>query len=80
MPLFNSLVTLTSLSLSLLPGPTAVLAETDSNLNASKHRYESHTATGDLVCRPFGDCEPCPIDEVSVAGFSFSAPEYRGLK
>ena len=31
---------------------------------ASKPDYVAHPA-GDLVCRPFGQCEPCPIDEVS---------------
>jgi hypothetical protein len=26
--------------------------------------YQAHPA-GDLVCRPFGECAPCPEDEVS---------------
>lgn len=29
-----------------------------------KHDYVAHQP-GELVCRPFGECEPCPADEVS---------------
>jgi hypothetical protein len=36
---------------------------------ARKADYQAHPA-GELVCRPFGLCEPCPIDEVST----FSLP------
>jgi hypothetical protein len=32
---------------------------------ARKADYQAHPA-GELVCRPFGLCEPCPIDEVST--------------
>jgi hypothetical protein len=31
---------------------------------ARKTDYQAHPA-GELVCRPFGLCEPCPADEVS---------------
>jgi hypothetical protein len=72
--LIYSLVTLGSLSLSLFPVPISaevVSASSSSSSstqpNASKHRYESHATTGDLVCRPFGECEPCPQDEVSLS-------------
>jgi len=34
-----------------------------------KADYQAHPA-GELVCRPFGLCEPCPIDEVSHFGSS----------
>jgi hypothetical protein len=36
---------------------------------ARKADYQAHPA-GELVCRPFGLCEPCPVDEVST----FSLP------
>jgi len=29
-----------------------------------KPNYEAHPV-GELVCRPFGECEPCPEDDVS---------------
>lgn len=30
----------------------------------NKPNYEAHPAD-ELVCRPFGECEPCPEDDVS---------------
>jgi hypothetical protein len=38
---------------------------------ARKADYQAHPA-GELVCRPFGLCEPCPVDEVST----FSLPSH----
>ena len=35
---------------------------------ARKADYQAHPA-GELVCRPFGLCEPCPVDEVSDCSF-----------
>ena len=35
---------------------------------ARKPDYQAHPA-GELVCRPFGLCEPCPVDEVSPTSF-----------
>jgi len=35
---------------------------------ARKPDYQAHPA-GELVCRPFGLCEPCPVDEVSTPAF-----------
>jgi hypothetical protein len=35
---------------------------------ARKADYQAHPA-GELVCRPFGLCEPCPVDEVSASRF-----------
>jgi len=35
---------------------------------ARKADYQAHPA-GELVCRPFGLCEPCPVDEVSNSSF-----------
>jgi len=35
---------------------------------ARKADYQAHPA-GELVCRPFGLCEPCPVDEVSTFSF-----------
>jgi hypothetical protein len=39
----------------------------DSSLDkrARKNDYQAHPA-GELVCRPFGLCEPCPADEVGT--------------
>lgn len=37
-----------------------------------KADYQAHPA-GELVCRPFGLCEPCPVDEVSF-GSSLPSP------
>lgn len=36
----------------------------DLGKRARKADYQAHPA-GELVCRPFGLCEPCPADEVS---------------
>jgi hypothetical protein len=51
------------------PSPEVFTIRNDhaSNLGkrARKADYEAHPA-GELVCRPFGLCEPCPADEVSL--------------
>jgi len=40
---------------------------------ARKADYQAHPA-GELVCRPFGLCEPCPVDEVSILWVSKQLP------
>lgn len=40
--------------------------------------YVAHPA-GELVCRPFGECEPCPEDEVSC-GPLFTLPFTKRLR
>lgn len=35
---------------------------------AKKPEYVAHKA-GDLTCRPFGECSPCPKDEVGAEPF-----------
>ena len=40
---------------------------------ARKADYQAHPA-GELVCRPFGLCEPCPVDEVSSLGSCLLSP------
>ncbi|WWD07636.1 hypothetical protein V865_005737 [Kwoniella europaea PYCC6329] len=38
-------------------------SSTKSRPKPTKPEYVAHPA-GDLVCRPFGECEPCPRDEL----------------
>jgi hypothetical protein len=57
------------LVLAILVSVASAAAITPSDESASEkgHTYDSQTAAGDLVCRPFGECEPCPADEVRSA-------------
>lgn len=54
-----------------LRGEIYTLQSRDDGLTkrARKADHQAHPA-GELVCRPFGLCEPCPVDEVST----FSLP------
>jgi len=55
-------------------GPVAVAGSDDGlsiGKRARKADYQAHPA-GELVCRPFGLCEPCPVDEVSILECSSS--------
>lgn len=36
------------------------------------HKYDSQTPAGDLVCRPFGECEPCPVEEVGNPSLGYT--------
>ncbi|KAK6903699.1 hypothetical protein L486_03270 [Kwoniella mangroviensis CBS 10435] len=38
-------------------------SNTKARPNPNRPEYVAHPA-GDLVCRPFGECEPCPRDEL----------------
>lgn len=52
------------------PAPHVYTLGSDLSLQtrAKKVDYVAHPA-GDLVCRPFGQCEPCPADEVRPEPF-----------
>ena len=54
-----------------LRGEIYTLQSRDDGLTkrARKADYQAHPA-GELVCRPFGLCEPCPVDEVSTFSLS----------
>lgn len=56
------------LVLAFLASIASAAAITPSEESAAEkgHTYDSQTAAGDLVCRPFGECEPCPADEVRL--------------
>ncbi|KAJ9107612.1 hypothetical protein QFC21_001071 [Naganishia friedmannii] len=38
--------------------------DTEKLASRADHKYDSQTPAGDLVCRPFGECEPCPLEEI----------------
>jgi hypothetical protein len=42
----------------------AAVVPSDEPSVPKSHTYDSQTPGGDLICRPFGECEPCPADEV----------------
>ena len=56
----------------------AAVVPSDDPLAAKAHTYDSQTPGGDLVCRPFGECEPCPADEVRLFDFVKSIKDSCG--
>ncbi|WWC86873.1 uncharacterized protein L201_001752 [Kwoniella dendrophila CBS 6074] len=45
------------------PSTKATRSDLEIRQKSKKPEYVAHPA-GDLVCRPFGECEPCPKDEL----------------
>lgn len=52
-----------ALTLPILVATAENSTERSTSANGRKQDYKK--PVDDLVCRPFGECEPCPEDEVS---------------